>query len=171
MAIYNPGEEPKSLGQKIRGNYHLIELVEIGVLSVIAGGLLSMLMLVGSVTSDSLPEGGIGTLLISFLMILCGVPLALGVLWGMYLVYIRLARWGGAIVDILLWIGAASITASFSFWCWTIFDINRLIMTKLFYRGEAPVEFAWSVGSKAVRKAWEQQRKLAAFSVQQSAVS
>jgi hypothetical protein len=33
-------------------------------------------------------------------------------------------------------------------------------MKKLFYRGEAPVEFAWSVRSKAIRKAWEEARKL-----------
>ena len=47
MAINHPGEEPKSLGQQIRSNYHKVELIEIVVLSVIGGGLLVLLLLLG----------------------------------------------------------------------------------------------------------------------------
>ena len=79
--------------------------------------------------------------------------------WGIYNIYIRLARAGGRRVDVGLWIIAAAATGSYTFWAWTILDINRWIMKKLFYRGEAPVEYAWSSRSKQVRKAWEAARK------------
>jgi len=89
------------------------------------------------------------------------VPLAALFLWGVYLLYIRLARAGGGVVDVGLWILMAAISSSFTFWCWTVLDINRLMMAKLFYRGEAPVEYAWSIGSKRRRREWEQARKAA----------
>ena len=80
--------------------------------------------------------------------------------WVIYNLYIRIARAGGRAVDVGLWIIAATLTASYTFWAWTILDINRWLMKKFFYRGEAPVEYAWSARSKAVRKAWEEARKL-----------
>ncbi|HEY9489195.1 MAG TPA: hypothetical protein VIQ51_12715 [Chryseosolibacter sp.] len=43
-----------------------------------------------------------------------------------------------------------------TFWTWTILDINRLLLARLFYHGDAPVEDAWSARSKYVRKRWEQ---------------
>jgi hypothetical protein len=58
-----------------------------------------------------------------------------------------------------LWIIAAMLTASYTFWAWTILDVNRWLMQKLVYRGAAPVEYAWSARSKQIRKAWEQARK------------
>jgi len=79
--------------------------------------------------------------------------------WAIYNLFIRIARAGGRRVDIRLWILAAGLTGSYTFWAWTILDINRLIVKKLFYRGEAPVEYAWSARSKQVRKVWEQARK------------
>jgi hypothetical protein len=81
--------------------------------------------------------------------------------WVVYNVYIRIARAGGRIVDIGLWILASVLTSSYTFWAWTILDINRLLVAKLFYRGEAPVEYAWSITSKQVRKLWEQAQKTA----------
>ncbi len=80
--------------------------------------------------------------------------------WVIYNLYIRIARAGGRAVDVGLWIIATALTASYTFWAWTILDINRWLMKKFFYRGEAPVEYAWSARSKAVRKAWEEARKL-----------
>ena len=79
--------------------------------------------------------------------------------WVIYNAYIRIARAGGRIVDISIWILATLLTSSYTFWAWSLLDLNRLLMAKLFYRGEAPVEFAWSAQSKQVRKAWEQARK------------
>ena len=80
--------------------------------------------------------------------------------WVIYNLYIRIARAGGRAVDVGLWIIATALTASYTFWAWTILDMNRWLMKKFFYRGEAPVEYAWSARSKAVRKAWEEARKL-----------
>ena len=62
-------------------------------------------------------------------------------------------------MDIGLWVIASLATGSYTFWAWTILDINRLLMAKLFYRGEAPVEYAWSVRSKQIRKLWERAQK------------
>lgn len=81
--------------------------------------------------------------------------------WVLYNVYIRIARAGGRMVDIGLWILASVLTSSYTFWAWTILDINRLLVAKLLYRGEAPVEFAWSIKSKQVRKMWEQAQQAA----------
>jgi hypothetical protein len=79
--------------------------------------------------------------------------------WLIYNGYIRIARAGGRRVDIALWIAAALLTSSYTFWAWSILDLNRWLIAKLFYRGEAPVEYAWSARSKQIRKAWEQMRK------------
>lgn len=79
--------------------------------------------------------------------------------WLIYNVYIRVARAGGRHVDVVLWILASIFTGSYTFWAWTILDINRLLMTKIFYQGEAPVEYAWSAKSKYVRKMWEKTRE------------
>lgn len=79
--------------------------------------------------------------------------------WLIYNVYIRVARAGGRFVDIGIWIIASLATGTYSFWVWTILDINRWVVSKLIYRGEAPVEYAWSWRSKQVRKFWEQAQK------------
>jgi len=93
---------------------------------------------------------------IVFLVITQGILLGS---WTIYNVYIRVARAGGRLVDIGIWVIATALTSSYTFWAWSILDLNRLLMSKLFYRGEAPVELAWSWRSKQVRKAWEQARK------------
>jgi hypothetical protein len=79
--------------------------------------------------------------------------------WAIYNVYIRIARAAGGKLDVVIWVLASLATASYTFWAWTILDINRLIIAKLLYRGEAPVEYAWSARSKQVRKVWEQARQ------------
>ena len=79
--------------------------------------------------------------------------------WAIYNAYIRIARAGGRVVDLGIWILASALTASYTFWAWTILDLNRWLMSRLFYQGEAPVEYAWSIRSKRIRKAWEQMQK------------
>ena len=79
--------------------------------------------------------------------------------WAIYNAYIRIARAGGRTVDLAIWIIASLATGTYTFWAWSILDVNRFIMAKLFYRGEAPVEYAWSWRSKYIRKAWDQARK------------
>lgn len=93
---------------------------------------------------------------ISFLM---GIELILLGSWAIYNLYLRIARAGGRTIDVIIWIIASILTASYTFWAWTFLDINRFIMSKLLYRGEAPVEYAWSSRSKQVRKVWEQMQK------------
>jgi hypothetical protein len=79
--------------------------------------------------------------------------------WAIYNLYIRIARAAGQSLDIAIWVLASIATASYTFWAWTILDVNRLIISKLLYRGEAPVEYAWSGRSKQKRKMWEQAHK------------
>ena len=79
--------------------------------------------------------------------------------WALYNGYIRIARAGGRLVDLGLWVVASLLTASYTFWAWSILDINRWLIARQFYRGEAPIEYAWSIRSKRIRKAWEQMRK------------
>lgn len=105
-------------------------------------------------TLDS-PEVSLINILVLFLVLEVGL---LGS-WAIYNLYIRVARAGGSTVDVLIWIIASLATGSYTFWAWTILDINRWLMGKLFYRGEAPLEYAWSVKSKQVRRYWEQMRK------------
>jgi hypothetical protein len=146
-----------TLVERIRHNLHAIEVIELSGLAV----LLSLLFgLVGELYSSE-PGRGVGLFLIALGVAMCGAILAVLFLWGVYVVYIRLARAGGSAVDIGLWILMAVITSSITFWCWTILDINRLILVKLFYQGETPVEYAWSLGSKKRRKEWELGRKKA----------
>ena len=80
--------------------------------------------------------------------------------WGIYNAYIRIGRAGGRLVDVGLWIIASLLTTSYTFWAWTILDLNRRFIAKQFYRGEAPIEYAWSIRSKQIRKAWEKAQKI-----------
>ncbi|MCL4270906.1 MAG: hypothetical protein KJZ72_15225 [Anaerolineales bacterium] len=134
--------------QALRNKITLIELWE---LSTLGFGL----WVIVSLLTIGAPDVGLLNLIVVFIMIEGGL---LGS-WLIYNLYIRIARAGGKAVDIGLWVIATTVTASYTFWAWTILDVNRWLMKKLFYRGEAPVEFAWSVRSKAIRKAWEETQK------------
>lgn len=137
--------------QSIRNKMGMIEAIELAIIGFV------LWCLVFIVTIGQ-PDTTFTNLLIMFIVLEGGL---LGS-WLIYNLYIRIARAGGRVIDILLWIVAASATASYTFWAWTILDANRWLMKKLVYRGDAPVEYAWSVRSKQVRKAWEQMRKAAA---------
>ncbi|HEX2996633.1 MAG TPA: hypothetical protein VHP14_17540 [Anaerolineales bacterium] len=137
--------------QSIRNKMGMIEAIELAII----GFVLWCLVLVITIGQ---PDTTFTNLFIMFIVLEGGL---LGS-WLIYNLYIRIARAGGRIIDILLWIVAASATASYTFWAWTILDANRWLMKKLIYRGDAPVEYAWSVRSKQIRKAWEQMRKAAA---------
>jgi len=130
--------------QMLRSKITVIEALELSVLGFVLWVLVSLITI-------GAPDVGISNLIIIFIMVEGGL---LGS-WLIYNLYIRIARAGGKVVDIGLWITATIFTASYTFWAWTILDINRWLMAKLFYRGEEPVEFAWSVRSKQIRKMWE----------------
>ncbi|KXK11353.1 MAG: hypothetical protein UZ14_CFX002002845 [Chloroflexi bacterium OLB14] len=134
----------KSPLQALRNKIVLIEAIELAMLGFVFW-ILASLITIGA------PDVGLSNLIVFFIMIEGGL---LGS-WLIYNLYIRIARAGGRSIDIALWVIATVVTASYTFWAWTILDINRWIIAKLFYRGAAPVEYAWSVRSKQIRKVWE----------------
>ncbi len=131
--------------QDLRTNIGNIEAIELSVIGFILWGLLAMM-----------PADETFFNLVMFLVITEGALLGS---WLIYNLYIRIARASGRLVDVGIWVFATSLTASYTFWAWTILDVNRWLVTKLLYRGEAPVEYAWSWRSKQVRKLWEQAHK------------
>lgn len=134
--------------QSLRSRITVIEAIE---LAAIGFALWCFFVIASPKTPDT-------TLLdlIVFLVITEGALLGS---WMIYNIYIRIARAGGKIVDISVWILATFLTSSYTFWAWSILDLNRILIAKFLYLGEAPVEFAWSVQSKQVRKLWERARK------------
>jgi hypothetical protein len=145
--------------KRIRYNLYAIELIELLGL----GLLLSLFIYLSTGSPKNLSVDEVGP----FLMLVFG-----GIcLWGAYLLYIRLARAGGPIADIGLWVSLSFLTASFTFWCWTILDLNRGFLSWLFYEGETPVEYAWSISSKRRRKEYDLENKLASQTAAQRAQS
>jgi cation transport ATPase len=139
-----------SLQQDVRTRITVIEAIELALLGL---GFWSLLAIVpGNPADTNFPD------LIMFLLITEVILLGS---WAIYNVYIRIARAGGHTVDIILLVIASFATGSYTFWAWTILDLNRFLMAKLFYRGEAPVEYAWSARSKQARKLWERAQKAA----------
>jgi hypothetical protein len=137
-----------SLQQNVRSRIAALEALELALLGF---GFWSLMGLLSPKTSDS----SILDLMV-FLIFTEGILLGS---WLIYNAYIRIARAGGIKIDIALWVAASALTGSYTFWAWTILDINRLIIARLFYQGDAPVEYAWSIRSKKIRKLWEQARK------------
>ncbi len=144
----------QSSSQGIRTQIGKIEAAELAILGFV-------LWCVSALLTIGAPDVGI----VSLLVVLIMIEGALLGSWLIYNLYIRIARAGGKTIDILVWVVASLATASYTFWAWTILDINRWLMKKLFYRGEAPVEYAWSARSKQIRKAWEQARKVSTQTV------
>ncbi|HEX5808038.1 MAG TPA: hypothetical protein VFY25_05190 [Anaerolineales bacterium] len=134
-----------TLQQNIRTKLAVIEAIELTLLTLAFCALLE-----GTTPSEN---GGDVAILFSFLVVI-----VLGS-WLIYLAYIRLSRFLPARSDIRLRFLAASLTGTYTLWAWILLDINRFIVSKLLYRGEAPVEYAWSWRSKQNRKLWEQARK------------
>lgn len=132
----------------VRNKLALIEAIE---LFIIGSAFWALIALANLMSADTDFVG-----LIIFFLFTHGVLLGS---WAIYNAYIRIARAGGRTVDIGIWILASLATGTYTFWAWLILDVNRFLMSKLFYRGEAPVEYAWSWRSKQIRKLWEQAQK------------
>lgn len=147
----NHMEEPASRPflSGLRNNITVIELIELSILSVAFWYFLVML---DRKETDPGP--------LQQLDLLNGLVIIVLGSWLIYNVYIFLARIGGRKVDVIIWIIASLVTATYTFWAWSVLDINRWIMARLFYRGEAPVEYAWSTRSKLVRKVWQETRSV-----------
>ena len=137
--VFQPSLSP------LRSRITLIEAFELPVLTL---GIWSLATVVDS-SDGRMNFSELFTFLVGLELIVLGS-------WVIYNLYIRLARAAGGRVDIALWVIASAFTGSYTFWTWTILDVNRLLLTRLFYQGDAPVEYAWSARSKYVRKRWEQ---------------
>lgn len=129
----------------LRSRITLIEAIELSLLGLI------LWFLIESPFSSASP--------LETLNLLLGIETLLLGSWLLYNAYIRVARAGGKTIDGIVWYLAAVVTGSYTFWAWSLLDINRLILSRLFYRGEAPVEYAWTWRSKQVRKEWERVQK------------
>jgi hypothetical protein len=138
----------ESVLQSVRNKIALIEFIELG---AIGFALWCFFLLASPDTPNSTPLE-----LVIFLAVTEGMLLGS---WALYNIYIRVARAGGRIVDVALWVLASLLTSTYTFWAWSILDLNRLLLTKFLYLGEAPVEFAWSSRSKLIRKIWEKAKK------------
>jgi hypothetical protein len=137
-----------TLQENIRTKIALIEFIELSALGF-------ALWLLGAFNAITVS----GEHLFDQISFLLGIETILLGSWAIYNVYIRIARAGGRTIDVAVWILASLLTASYTFWAWSFLDINGFLMSKLFYRGEAPVEYAWSTRSKQVRKLWELMQK------------
>ena len=131
----------------IRTKMAAIEAIELSVIAALFWGLILI------VPSDT--PTPISVVIVGLIVFEVGI---LGS-WAIYLAYIRLTRGMYSRLDIRLRFAIAALTGTYTFWAWIILDINRWILAKLFYRGEAPVEYLWSAKSKLVRKEWEQAQK------------
>lgn len=125
----------------------VIEAFELSMIGFMVWGLL---MLIPTDTPITI------TVALGILIIIEGAIL---VSWAIYLAYIRLTRGLYPRVDLRLRIVLALLTSTYTLWAWLMLDINRWILAKLVYRGEAPVEYAWSSRSKQARKEWEQAKR------------
>jgi hypothetical protein len=141
--VFSPSLSP------LRSRITLLEAFELPVLTF---GFWSLATLVDS-SDGRIDFAELFTYLIGLELIVLGS-------WVIYNLYIRLARAAGGRVDIALWVIASAFTGSVTFWTWTILDLNRLLLARLFYHGDAPVEYAWSTRSKYVRKRWEQAQRI-----------
>jgi hypothetical protein len=140
-----------SLQENVRTKIALIELIELGALAFAFWSFLEVVTI-----------GQAGTSFSEEIIFLLFIEIIVLGSWAIYNAYIRIARAGGRRVDIAIWALASLVTGSYTFWAWSILDTNRFLVSKLLYRGEAPVEYAWSARSKQIRKVWEQGQKTAA---------
>jgi hypothetical protein len=132
----------------LRNRIAVIEAIELTILGSVFWGIIALL-------SAQTPNTSLINLVIFWFFT---EAVVLGS-WIIYNAYIRIARLGGRFVDVGIWIIASVATGTYTFWAWTILDVNRWILSRLLYRGEAPIEYAWSWRSKRVRKLWEQAQK------------
>jgi hypothetical protein len=136
------------LQQNFRTRIAVIEAIELALLSF---GFWALLVIIpGNPTHPGFLD------LLGYLVITEIVVLGT---WAIYNAYIRIARAAGRTLDVIIWILASLATGTYTFWAWTILDINRFLLSRIVYRGEAPVEYAWSTRSKQVRRIWEQMQK------------
>lgn len=100
-----------------------------------------------------------GERLFDILSVLIFLELILLGSWAIYNIYIRVARSLGGVIGRILWVLAMLGTGSYTLWAWILLDVNRFLMSRMFYRGEAPIEYAFNPRSRQRRYDWEEARK------------
>jgi hypothetical protein len=125
----------------LRRNLAGLEAVEMGLIWLLAGLIWAALTLLGQVPA-------------AWIWILLSLP-ALYLCWGSYWLYIFVSRKWGSDAEFALWLGIAAVTLSISFWVWMVLDGVRWLITRRFYQGEIPLEYACSHKSKLYRRAWD----------------
>ena len=99
----------ESVLQSVRNKIALIEFIE---LPAIGFALWCFFVLASPNTPTSSPLD-----LIIFFAVTEGIFLGS---WALYNIYIRIARAGGRIVDVALWVLASFLTSTYTFWAWSI---------------------------------------------------
>ncbi|HSL29528.1 MAG TPA: hypothetical protein VK900_10040 [Anaerolineales bacterium] len=138
-----------SLQQNARMRLAVIEAVE---LASLAFGFWALIMLLQLIAPDK-------TNLTDDLIFLAVTEVIVLGSWAIYNLYIRVARTLGPVLGHLIWVVAVIGTGSYFLWAWILLDANRFLMSRLFYRGEAPVEYSFSPRSRQRRYDWEEARK------------
>jgi len=139
-------ESSESPLQSLQNKITTIEAIELAILGFVLCGLLVS-------NSTKSPD-----LVVLFILLAMCEGFLFGS-WAIYNAYIRVARAGGSRLGFKLRFKAAIWTGTYTLWAWLILDMNRYILAKLFYRGEAPIEYAWSARSKQIYSEWEQAQK------------
>jgi hypothetical protein len=146
-----------TLAERIRRNIYALEAIELAGLSML---LVLVLGLIG-ISSPSANQDYWSGLVITTL---CIVPAAGLALWGLYLLQLKIliplpvgCLIVGVIVASLVY-GAGIIMILLI----SLFDLNRQILSKSLYLGDAPVEYFWSPRSRVQHSAWNQRNKTVA---------
>lgn len=138
-----------SLIERARQNILVLEAIELTVLFILLG-----LFTVWLGMSDGAPSDELLINIIVVLFVMGGAVVSVLVAWGMYLLVIRIMR------RLPLWIFVPLVIVSGGLALGVVvvislFDLNRLMLARLLYNGEAPVEYFWSKESSQALEAWK----------------
>jgi hypothetical protein len=145
--------------ERVRRNIYAIEAIELSGLGI-ALGLLGGL--IGKTAPDAIEASFIVTF-IAFIALACTSLLVMLFVWGLYLLQMKImprlplgCLVVGVIVSSLAY-GAGIVVVILI----SIFDLNRLILAKSLYLGDAPIEFFWSPASRIQYAEWKAKNKMA----------
>ncbi len=145
-------ERLATLIERLRGNLYALELVELT-----AWG-----FLLATFVNVVVPSQGSNALAITALVQFF-IPAVFVAAWLIYAICIRLARaLGGQAGPMALWIGigfAIFLSGGTIVVLVTLLDLNRFLVSRLLYRGDAPAEYLWNPNSLARRRAWDDMMK------------
>lgn len=128
----------------VRKNIYLLEIVELFALN--------LLWIVWWLFSGRPFDYLVNLILISYFIVLCA--------WAFYLLMVFIWR----TTSIWLLVGLAVLSGGIAIGVYAflgLFDLNRLMLDKVAYRGEAPLEYFWNKESSENLREWKKARKAA----------